>query len=96
MWRGRRHLWMEAGLVEEALALLRRALRAAQGKGRSGPVKPGESRAARVPWREVQAEPRAAGRCTSTGGQKKRTSAADAPDGGCGATGLAPGAAAPS
>ncbi|KAJ1123936.1 hypothetical protein NDU88_002403 [Pleurodeles waltl] len=62
---------------------------------RSGPVKSGESRAARVPWREVQAEPRVASRCTSTGSQKKRTSTADAPDGGCGGTGLASDDAAP-
>ncbi|KAJ1123273.1 hypothetical protein NDU88_001746 [Pleurodeles waltl] len=63
--------------------------------GPGGPVKSGESRAARVPWHEVQAEPRVAGWCTSTGGQKKRTSTADAPDGGWGGTGLAPGDAAP-
>ncbi|KAJ1097754.1 hypothetical protein NDU88_002871 [Pleurodeles waltl] len=112
---------MEAGLVEEALALLRRAAQgvaaavlacspphspghikevrssgraARRGRGRakaegSGPAKSGESRVARVPWREVQAEPRAAGQCTSTGGQKKRTLTADAPDGGSGGTGVA-------
>ncbi|KAJ1191639.1 hypothetical protein NDU88_000955 [Pleurodeles waltl] len=61
----------------------------------SGPVKSDESRAARVPWREVQAEPTAASRCTSTGVQKKRTLTADATDGGSGGTGVAPGDATP-
>ncbi|KAJ1186335.1 hypothetical protein NDU88_003117 [Pleurodeles waltl] len=62
---------------------------------RSGPVKRGESGAARIPWLEVQAEPSVAGRCTSTGGQKKRTLTADAPEGGCGSMGIDPGDDAP-
>ncbi|KAJ1129381.1 hypothetical protein NDU88_007752 [Pleurodeles waltl] len=51
---------------------------------------PGEHRAALIPWREEQVEPRAAGRSSSTGGQAKRTLAADAPDGRCGGMGFAP------
>ncbi|KAJ1162292.1 hypothetical protein NDU88_002760 [Pleurodeles waltl] len=57
---------------------------------RSGLVKPGEPVPARIPWHEDQAEPSAAGRCTSTGGQKKRILTADAHEGWCGSTGLNP------
>ncbi|KAJ1179511.1 hypothetical protein NDU88_004745 [Pleurodeles waltl] len=57
--------------------------------------KPGEPGAARIPWSEAQAEPSAAGRCTSTSGRKRRSSTADAPEQGCGSTGIAPGDTAP-
>ncbi|KAJ1176410.1 hypothetical protein NDU88_001691 [Pleurodeles waltl] len=61
----------------------------------TGPVKSGEPRAARVPWREVQAEPTAASRCASTEGRRKLTLTADASDGGSGGAGIAPGGATP-
>ncbi|KAJ1082311.1 hypothetical protein NDU88_002479 [Pleurodeles waltl] len=61
-----------------------------------GWVEPGELRAALIPWREEQAEPRAAGWSSSTGGQAKRTLAADAPERRCGGMGFAPAGAASS
>ncbi|KAJ1092295.1 hypothetical protein NDU88_005406 [Pleurodeles waltl] len=81
---------------QEALSALRPARRAAQGVAaavlseRSGILQPGEPRAAQIPWREEQAEPSAAGRCASTGGQRKRAVTADASEGWCGNAGFAP------
>ncbi|KAJ1139578.1 hypothetical protein NDU88_005947 [Pleurodeles waltl] len=54
---------------------------------RSSILQPGEPRVAQIPWREEQAEPSAAGRCASTGGQRKR---ADASEGWCGSAGFVP------
>ncbi|KAJ1164324.1 hypothetical protein NDU88_004764 [Pleurodeles waltl] len=59
-------------------------------EGNRGQAKPGEPQAALIPWWEEQAEPKAAGRSSSTGGQVKRILAADAPEGLCGGMGLAP------
>ncbi|KAJ1124257.1 hypothetical protein NDU88_002718 [Pleurodeles waltl] len=54
---------------------------------------PGERRAARSPWSEEQAEPRAAGRSTSPGRLSGRRVAADTPGKRCGGRGCAPASA---
>ncbi|KAJ1131245.1 hypothetical protein NDU88_009584 [Pleurodeles waltl] len=51
---------------------------------------PGEHRAARLPWSEGQAEPRAAGRSPSTGWLLESRVAADTPGKRCGGRGRAP------
>ncbi|KAJ1107076.1 hypothetical protein NDU88_004473 [Pleurodeles waltl] len=61
---------------------------------RSVGVQPGEPGAAQLPWREEQAEPSTASRCTSTVGRRKKEWAADAPEVWCGGAGFAPGGAA--
>ncbi|KAJ1154889.1 hypothetical protein NDU88_007632 [Pleurodeles waltl] len=73
------------------------ALAKRQKKGpsdRSAVVRPGEPRAAQIPWHEEQAEPSAACQWASTEGQRKRVVAADASEGWCGSAGFAPGDAA--
>ncbi|KAJ1157798.1 hypothetical protein NDU88_010497 [Pleurodeles waltl] len=62
----------------------------AEQEGNRRRAEPGEPRAALIPWREEQTEPRAADRSSSTGGQAKRILAADAPEGRCGGMGFAP------
>ncbi|KAJ1088245.1 hypothetical protein NDU88_001403 [Pleurodeles waltl] len=57
---------------------------------RLGRGEPGERRAARPPWHEEQAEPRAAGRSASPGLPVQRCLAADAPEERCGGMGFAP------
>ncbi|KAJ1203098.1 hypothetical protein NDU88_006892 [Pleurodeles waltl] len=61
---------------------------------RSVGVQPGEPGAAQLPWREEQAEPSTASRCTSTVGRRRKEWAADAPEVWCGGAGFAPGGAA--
>ncbi|KAJ1204643.1 hypothetical protein NDU88_000083 [Pleurodeles waltl] len=57
---------------------------------RGGQLEPGERGAARAPWYEGQAEPRAAGRSASTGGRTARRVAADNLGERCGGRGFAP------
>ncbi|KAJ1119926.1 hypothetical protein NDU88_008109 [Pleurodeles waltl] len=57
---------------------------------RGGQVEPGERGAARAPWHEGQAEPRAAGRSASPGGTTLRRLAADTFGERCGGRGFAP------
>ncbi|KAJ1172265.1 hypothetical protein NDU88_004112 [Pleurodeles waltl] len=56
---------------------------------RRGRGEPGEHRAARPPWHEEQAEPRAAGRSASPGLPVWRRLAVDAPEERCGGMGFA-------
>ncbi|KAJ1157857.1 hypothetical protein NDU88_010554 [Pleurodeles waltl] len=61
-----------------------------QEEGDLGCGGPAEQCAALIPWREEKAEPRAAGRSSSTEAPARRKGAADAPKRRCGGMGFAP------